>query len=338
MEALTLRRLGMLAAGIALAAPLLALPALAGGGFDVVALGARGGIEDGNLSAWLIKPHDDDRYVACDAGSLVNGLRVADERGVFDSVKVPADSPYGRVGFVLTSKIKGYLISHAHLDHVAGMVAASPDDSAKPIYGLPSVADELTRDYFNWETWPNFSFEGRWPYIKKYEYRRLQPGTEEGLSDTEMTVTPYPLNHGGIESTAFLLRSGGDALACFGDTGADPVQKVTKLHEAWVAIAPMVQAHKLRAIIIEASYPDSVPDEALFGHLKPKYLIATLHDLASLAGGPDALKGLPIVIEHIKYSLKKGPTQQEEIAKELAAANDLGVKFIIPEQGDAWSF
>src|SRR5580704_14010459 len=39
MEALTLRRLGMLAAGIALAAPLLALPALAGGGFDVVALG-----------------------------------------------------------------------------------------------------------------------------------------------------------------------------------------------------------------------------------------------------------------------------------------------------------
>ena len=50
------------------------------------------------------------------------------------------------------------------------------------------------------------------------------------------------------------------------------------------------------------------------------------------------VRRLPIVIEHIKYSLKKGPTQQEEIAKELAVANDLGVKFIIPEQGDAWSF
>jgi 3',5'-cyclic-nucleotide phosphodiesterase len=335
MERLTLRTLVF---GIALVPWLLPLPALAGGGFDVVALGARGGIEDGNLSAWLIKPHDDDRYIACDAGSLVNGLRVADEKGVFDSVEVPPDSPYGRIGFLLTSKIKGYLISHAHLDHVAGMIAASPDDSAKPIYGLPSVADELTRDYFNWETWPNFSSEGRPPNIKKYEYRRLQPGIEEALSETAMTVTPYALNHGGIESTAFLLQSGSDALVCFGDTGADPVQKVTKLHEAWVAIAPLVAMHKLRAIIIETSYPDSVPDNALFGHLKPKYLIAGLHELAALAGGPDALKGLPIVIEHIKYSLKKGPTQQEQVAKDLAAANDLGVRFIIPEQGDAWTF
>jgi 3',5'-cyclic-nucleotide phosphodiesterase len=91
-------------------------------------------------------------------------------------------------------------------------------------------------------------------------------------------------------------------------------------------------------MIIETSYPDAVPDNLLFGHLKPKYLIDALHELAALAGGPDALKGLPVVIEHIKYSLKKGPTQQEEIAKELAAANDLGVRFIIPAQGDAWSF
>jgi 3',5'-cyclic-nucleotide phosphodiesterase len=326
-----------LAARIAVVASLVPLPALAGG-FDVIALGARGGIEDGNLSAWLIKPHDDDRYVACDAGSLVNGLRVADEKGAFDAVQLPLDSPYDRIGFVLTSKIKGYLISHAHLDHVAGMIAASPDDSPKPIYALPSVTDRLSRDYFNWETWPNFSFEGKEPYLKKYEYRKLQPGKEEIISDTEMTVTPYPLDHGGVESTAFLLQSGGDALVCFGDTGADPVQKVTNLHDLWTAIAPKVRAGKLRAIIIETSYPDSVPDNLLFGHLKPKYLIATLHDLAALTGGPDALKGLPIVVEHIKYSLRKGPTLQEEIAKELAAANDLGVKFIIPEQGEQWSF
>jgi 3',5'-cyclic-nucleotide phosphodiesterase len=326
-----------LAKGIAVLACLAPLPALAGG-FDVIALGARGGIEDGNLSAWLIKPHDDDRYVACDAGSLVNGLRVADEKGAFDAVQLPLDSPYDRIGFVLTSKIKGYLISHAHLDHVAGLIAASPDDSPKPIYALPSVTDRLSRNYFNWEAWPNFSFEGTKPYLKKYEYRKLQPGKEEVISDTTMTVTPYPLDHGGVESTAFLLQSGGDALACFGDTGADPVQKVTNLHDLWTAIAPKVRAGKLKAIIIETSYTDSVPDNLLFGHLTPKYLIATLHDLAALAGRPDALKGLPVVIEHIKYSLRKGPTQQEEIAKELAAANDLGVKFIIPEQGEHWSF
>ena len=38
--------------------------ARAADGFDLVVLGALGGIEDGNLSASLIHPHGDDRAVA----------------------------------------------------------------------------------------------------------------------------------------------------------------------------------------------------------------------------------------------------------------------------------
>jgi 3',5'-cyclic-nucleotide phosphodiesterase len=140
----------------------------AGPGFDVVALGARGGIEDGNLTAFMISPAGDGRAVTCDAGSLVNGLRVADEKGAFDAVAVPADSPHTRVGYVLTEQIKGYLISHAHLDHVAGLVIASPDDAKKPIYGLPSVLEDIQDTYFNWEAWPNFGSGGKEPQLKKY--------------------------------------------------------------------------------------------------------------------------------------------------------------------------
>src|SRR5258708_36713171 len=87
--------------------------ALAADGFDIVSLGALGGIQDGNLSANLIRPHDDDRAVTCDAGTLVNGLRVAGETGGLD-------------------RIKGYLISHAHLEHVAGLIIASPGRPATP--------------------------------------------------------------------------------------------------------------------------------------------------------------------------------------------------------------
>ena len=65
---------------------------LAADGFDIVALGALGGIQDGNLSASLIHPHGDDRAVTCDAGTLVNGLRVAEEKGAFAAVTVPADT------------------------------------------------------------------------------------------------------------------------------------------------------------------------------------------------------------------------------------------------------
>ena len=44
------------------------------------------------------------------------------------AVTVPADTDQSRAGYVLTTRIKGYLISHAHLDHVAGLIIASPDD------------------------------------------------------------------------------------------------------------------------------------------------------------------------------------------------------------------
>src|SRR5579872_5866581 len=92
---------------LALAAALLpSARALAAGGFDIVVLGALGGIQDGNLSACLIHPHDDDRAVALDAGTLVNGLRAADEQGALDEVKVPADSALSRTGYVLTDRIK----------------------------------------------------------------------------------------------------------------------------------------------------------------------------------------------------------------------------------------
>jgi len=137
-----MRARSLVAAALA-AGLVLATEAHAADGFDVVALGALGGIQDGNLSAWVVHPHDDDRAVTFDAGTLVNGLRIADEKGAFDAVRVPADSALSRVGTVLANRIKGYLVSHAHLDHVAGLVIASPDDSKKPIYVLPSVGAVL---------------------------------------------------------------------------------------------------------------------------------------------------------------------------------------------------
>jgi 3',5'-cyclic-nucleotide phosphodiesterase len=316
---------------------LLVPPAAAGEGFDVVALGARGGIQDGNLSAFMIAPHGDGRAVTCDAGALVNGLLVADEKGAFDAVTLPADTPYGRVGYVLTQQIKGYLISHAHLDHVAGLIVASPDDSAKPIYGLASVNERIERTYFNWDAWPNFGDKGRPPILKKYSYRNLVPGERTELSDTGMTVTAFPLSHGGPESTAFLLENGEDALICFGDTGPDEVEKSTRIADIWAAVAEKVRNKKLKAIIIEVSYVNAQPDKLLFGHLTPNHLLKALRALEEKAG-PDSLEGLPVVISHIKYSLKTGPTPQEEIAKELEAGNDLGVRFILPEQGEHWRF
>ncbi len=311
--------------------------AQAGEGFDVVSLGARGGIQDGNLSAYLVRPHGDPHAVACDVGALVNGLRIADEKGVFQDIEVPEGSTYTRVGHMLVDNLKGYLVSHAHLDHIAGLIAASPDDGKKPIYALPSVNADIEQTYFNWEAWPNFGDRGKEPQLKKYEYRDLAAGAKAELTGTAMHVTPYPLSHGGVESTAFLIESGDDALLCFGDTGPDAVEKSTRMAEVWAAVADRLQQKRLKAIIIETSYTNAQPDDLLFGHLTPAWLLKSLKELEAKAGA-GSLKDLPVVVSHIKYSLKTGPSPQEEILAQLQAGNDLGVNFIIPEQGMAWRF
>jgi 3',5'-cyclic-nucleotide phosphodiesterase len=310
--------------------------AIAADGFDLVVLGALGGIEDGNLSASLIHPHGDDRAVVCDAGTLVNGLRVAEEKGAFASITVPADTDQSRVGYVLTTKIKGYLISHAHLDHVAGLVIASPDDGKKPIYALPSVTADLVETYFNWKAWPNLTDRGKAPQLKKYTLSDLAPGMATPLTDTAMTVTAFPLMHGGMESTAFLLESDGEGILCFGDTGPDAVQKSTRLHDVWTAVAERVKQKRLKAIVIESSYTSDRPDNLLFGHLTPRWLLASLRDLDKQAGG-NAIKGLPVVVSHIKYALTK-EQPQKQILQELEAGNDMGVRFVIPEQGSRLHF
>ena len=312
-------------------------PAIAADGFDLVVLGALGGIEDGNLSASLIHPHGDDRAITCDAGTLVNGLRVAEEQRGFAGITGAGRQPTkDGSGYVLTAKIKGYLISHAHLDHVAGLVIASPDDGKKPIYALPSVAADLVETYFNWKAWPNFSDRGKAPQLKKYALSDLAPGVATPLNDTAMTVTAFPLSHGGMELTAFLLESEGEGILCFGDTGPDAVEKGTRLGDVWAAVAERTKQKRLKAIVIESSYTSDRPDNLLFGHLTPRWVLESLRELDRKAGG-NALKDLPVVVSHIKYSLTR-EQPQKQMLRELEAGNDLGVRFIIPEQGSRWHF
>ncbi len=328
------RILATLAAGLSVA--VLAPAVRAADGFDLVVLGALGGIQDGNLSATLIHPHGDPRAVTCDAGSLVNGLKVADEKGALAGLEVPAGVDLSRVGYALTATIKGYLVSHAHLDHVAGLVVASPDDSRKPIYALPSVAADLVETYFNWRAWPNFTDRGKAPQLKKYALQDLAPGKATPLVDTAMTVTAHPLSHGGVESTAFVIESGGEAIACLGDTGPDSVEKGTRLRDLWSALARPARERRLKALVIEVSYTSDRPDTLLFGHLTPRHVLEQLRELDRLAGG-GALKGMPVVISHIKYALTR-EQPQARVRQELEAGNDVGVRFILPEQGTRWHF
>ena len=304
-----------------------ALPTLAqptSPAFTVVPLGVKGGLAEGNLSAYLVAAAGSPSYLCLDAGSLRPGVEKAVAGHVFTA----------SVEEVLKKNIKGYCLSHPHLDHVAGLLLNAPDDAPKPIYGLAACLATVQQDYFNWRAWPNFTDGGPPPALGKYHLRPLAPGQATALENTPLSVQAFPLSHGpNMQSTAFLVRSGASYLLYLGDTGADEIEQSHCLHDLWLAIAPLVQARQLKAVFIEASYPNTQPPAQLFGHLTPALLLHELGMLGQLAG-PAALCGLPVVITHLKPS----PGNEAIIKKELAADNTLGLKLVFPVQGQALAF
>jgi len=306
--------------------------------FEAVVLGSKGGIQDGNLTAFMLKSEQDTNYIMLDAGSVVNGLIVAEQQGAFSEITLPSDSPYSKVGYILRERMSAYLISHAHLDHVSGMIIASPGDSKKTIYSLASTNKSLANNYFNWSAWPNFADSGVGYPLSLYHYENLAINQFAPIVGSSLQVLALPLSHSGIESTAFVIKNKmGEVIVYFGDTGADRIEKSDNLHQVWSLLAPYAAAGKLKGMFIETSFVNATPDKLLFGHLTPKLLIEELSVLETLSG-KGALADLDIVISHIKYSLQRGADPKLTIAKQLNEANRLGVNFIIPQQGDSLLF
>jgi cAMP phosphodiesterase len=287
--------------------------------FQVVPLGTKGGIDEKNLSAYLLAPINTNDYISLDAGTINAGIEKAIENKVF---KVSTSE-------VLRKYIKGYLISHAHLDHVSGLIINSPADSSKTVYATNKCMEMMENHYFNDETWANFGDKGPGNPLKKYHFQTLTVAEETPITNTAMTVKAFPLSHvNPFESTAFLIKNGESYALYLGDTGPDAVEKSNKLYELWTAIAPLVKSKQLKGIFIEVSFPNEQPDQFLFGHLTPNYLMKELHILEQLAG-KDTLKGFNIIVTHLKPPTKNITKLKEQIKNQ----NDLGLNIIYPEQG-----
>ncbi|RRB00092.1 MBL fold metallo-hydrolase [Larkinella rosea] len=292
--------------------------------FQVVPLGVKGGIDESNLSAYLLAPQGTNDFICLDAGTIHAGIEKAVQNQTF---KVGSET-------VLKDYIKAYLISHAHLDHLSGLIINSTEDAKKPIYGMSACIDVLKNNYFNWKSWPNLANEGDAPALSKYRYTVLAPNTETPIESTGMSVRMFPLSHGmAYQSAAFLIKNGPNYMLYLGDTGPDLIEKSRNLSQLWQAIQPLILSKSLKAIFIEVSYPNEQPDNQLYGHLTPNWLMHELTALGKLTGA-NALSGFPLVITHIKPA----GSNEATIKKQLQEANALNVKLIFPEQGKPLSF
>ncbi len=292
--------------------------------FNVVPLGVKGGLDESNLSAYLIAPEGSSNYICFDAGTLHYGIKKAVENKVFNT---SAEQ-------VLKKYVKGYLISHAHLDHVAGLIINSPEDSTKNIYGLPKVLNVLRDKYFTWDSWANFANEGEKPALKKYIYTYLEENKEVSLSGTEMTVRAFTLSHSNpYQSTAFLVKSNDSYALYLGDTGEDDIENSDKLQVLCQQVAPLIKEHRLKAIFLEVSFPNKQPDNLLFGHLTPALFMKELFKLSQLTG-KSTLRDVSFIVTHIKPS----GNNEQKIRVELERENTLHLKLIYPQQGKLLKF
>jgi len=292
--------------------------------FKVIPLGVKGGMDESNLSCYMLAAEGTEDYVCLDAGTVYYGIKKAVENGLFNKDAL----------FVLRNDIKGYLISHPHLDHVAGLIINSPADTTKNIYGLPSCLNVLQKDYFTWQSWPNFADAGEKPLLNKYHYKTLEPLNETTLNNTSMTVKAFKLSHSyPYESTAFLINSKENFILYLGDTGADTIEKTYDLYELWQYCSPIIKAKKLKAIFIEVSYDNSQPEKQLFGHLTPRLLMNEMNVLGDLCG-IENLKEVPLIITHTKPSERA----EQLVKQELQNENKEGLKIIFPQQGRLLQF
>ncbi|MVX34738.1 hypothetical protein [Myroides sp. LoEW2-1] len=88
---------------------------------EIIPLGVYGGGIESNLSSYLIGIENSKSYISLDAGTIRAGINKTIEYNTFDDTTEN----------ILQNYIKGYFITHGHLDHLAGLIINSPDDSSK---------------------------------------------------------------------------------------------------------------------------------------------------------------------------------------------------------------
>ncbi|KAN0062882.1 3',5'-cyclic-nucleotide phosphodiesterase pde1 [Thecaphora frezii] len=171
--------------------------------FSFVCLGTGGGPLEGDCSCYLMKPADaawQDGSIVVEGGSWLGALTTVLEQTGPDSAFYDFDFPsttptsFLRAGLV-ASFAEAFLISHAHLDHILGLVLGSASLPGKrAVYGLQPTLENIL-EMFNGKIWPKLaSWNEDEPYTM-YHMRPLESQRPFSLNQT-FSVLPFALSHG----------------------------------------------------------------------------------------------------------------------------------------------
>lgn len=171
--------------------------------FSFVCLGTGGGPLEGDCSCYLLKPADQDWQngsIVVEGGSWLGALTdVLDQHGpdsAFYDFEFPSTTPSAclRAG-LMASFSRAFLISHAHLDHILGLVLGSASLPGKrTVFGLKPTLENIL-DMFNGKIWPKLASWNEDEPHTMYHMRSLENQRPFSVSET-LSVLPFALSHG----------------------------------------------------------------------------------------------------------------------------------------------
>lgn len=261
----------------------------------------------------------------------------------YDNYTVENES-YAKAWHLSEQRIKTFLITHCHLDHIYGAVINSAmfgPQNPRTIVGLNYVIDTLKKHVFNNLLWPSLDKAG---FIN---FQVVEPSMYTSLTTT-LSILPFPVNHGSsfgqeLKSSAFLFRNNlsDRYFLAFGDVEPDMVASEPLNIHIWRACSSLIAQRKLSHILIECSTPD-IPDTLLFGHFCPRHLVNELCILQSLVQSYGVIMPtLTCLLTHLKSHPLQSANPADVILEQLeslSSKSSLSVTFKILQRGQFYKF
>eukprot|EP00658_Telonema_sp_P-2_P085823 TRINITY_DN9864_c0_g1_i2.p1 TRINITY_DN9864_c0_g1~~TRINITY_DN9864_c0_g1_i2.p1 ORF type:complete len:419 (+),score=70.61 TRINITY_DN9864_c0_g1_i2:322-1578(+) len=248
----------------------------------------------------------------------------------------------------LVNRTEGAVVTHAHLDHTAGLVMASPNLRGKLLVGSNGTLNGIRDHLFNNVVWPDLC----WPSPTTSSTRETAAWVYQSVEVAD-TGPLYKFKTSNIQvlagwsvphtepTTAWLVGTSysGQAVLFFGDNGPGLVttaQWATHLHTIFTDSCGSLGSAggRLVAIFIEVSYPSGRETSSLYGHLTPELMLSALDSACASCVNSLSLAKTHIVIIHRKpvFGSTSGFNASGAAAIEQAIASGMSASALIAAQ------